>query len=290
MNFITRPWLHSRAISAAFQPTHNPRKSPPQTGFAHLKLPTLNPINTAPGDVWSAESNYTPLPEAFSDPSDSLPDNAFHGQPLALRHVRQLANAAAFATAQGCSLTAHVTIHFRLAEGFTPETWATFQTKLLDKASRWLKRRGLPVAFVWTREDGPRKGPHLHLLVHLPHAHWAAFHRFLIYAGRFQVSDAGGKAIVITGGSWGMMAQTMRSGALRYILKSLEASTSTLDALGIRQQPTRPVMLKRCGVSTTIAQKARQEAGWVDMRTFPELHAHLHPAANDNAVEASHAA
>jgi hypothetical protein len=250
----------------------------------------LNPINTAPGDARSAESNYNPFPEAFPNHPEGIPDNAFHGQPLALRHVRNLTNAEAFAASQGHRLTAHVTIHLRLAEGFTPERWATFQTDLFDKMSRWLKRQGLPVAFIYTREDGPKKGPHVHLLIHLPLNRWGAFKRFMLYAGRFQASDAGGKAIVIEGGRFGMFAETMRAGALKYLLKTLEASTTTLEALGLRPQPTRPVMLKRCGVSVTIAQKARKEAGWVDMKSFPELHAHLHPAANDNSAEASHVA
>lgn len=236
--------------------------------------------NNPPGDARSGQSHCLPFP--------AHPNDTPAGQPLALRHVRQLTNAEAFSASLGQPLTAHVTLHLRLVEGFHEEAWAEFQSALLDRASRWLKRQGLPVAFAWVRESGSKKGPHLHLLIHLPHQHWGAFHRFLSFTGRFQASDESGEAIVITGGSWGMYVPTMRSGVLRYLLKSLEASASTVAALGLRQQPTRPVPLKRCGVSTTLAQKARREAGWVELRSIPELHAHLHPA-NDNATEALHA-
>lgn len=242
--------------------------------------------NSPPGDAGIAESNYLPFPD---DP-DFIPDAEIRGQPLTLRHVRQLANGAAFASDQRMPLTALVTIHLRLAEQFRPEDWSSFQTTLLDKMGRWLQRQKLSVAFAWCREDGPRKGPHLHLLVHLPHSHWGAFHRYLTYAGRFHANDESGKAIVITGGKFGMLVETMQAGALRYCLKSLAAPSSILEALGIRPQATRPVPFKRCGISTTIAQKARKAAGWIERTSFPELAAHLHPVNDNQAGAVRHAA
>jgi hypothetical protein len=247
----------------------------------------MQSFKTVSGEARSPKSNYLPSSGAILVPSDGLPNNAFQGQPIALRHVRRLTNSNAYAAAHGMPLTAHVTIHFRLAEGFTREAWARFQTRLLDKASRWLKRQGVPVAFVWTREDGPRKGPHLHLLIHLPRRLWGAFHRFLLSAGRFQTADGTSEAIVISGGQWGMLVETMRAGALRYVLKSLSASPGTLDALGIRPHATKPMLLQRCGVSNTLSQKARRESGWIELKSIPELHAQLNPA-NDNRAEAAH--
>jgi hypothetical protein len=242
----------------------------------------LNPI--PPGAAGVAESNCF-LPKPFLDDPGSTPDVVKRGKSLTLRHVKQLSNGAAFAAAKGHPLTALVTLHLRLAEQFRPEDWSAFQTSLFDRMSRWLQRQRLPVAFAWVREDGSRKGPHVHLLVCLPHSHWGAFHRYLIFAGRFRANDESGKAIVITGGRFGMLVETMQAGALRYCLKSLEASTDTLAALGLRPHPTKPVPLKRCGVSNTIGRKARKEAGWVERTSFPELAAHLHPS-NDNQAEA----
>lgn len=246
----------------------------------------MNPNHVPPGDAGIAEGNCYLPPEPFSDDPDLPPDAVIRGQPLALRHVRQLTNGTAFATAQGSPLTVHVTFHLRLAEGFTPESWSEFQTDLFDKMSRWLKRRGVPVAFVWTREDGSRKGPHVHALVHLPQAHWPSFKRYMLSAGRFQQCDAGGEAIVISAGRFGMQVETMRAGALRYILKSLDASADTLTTLGLRPHSTKPVPIQRCGVSTSIGRKARKEAGWIEKASFPELASLLHPA-NDNVAEAN---
>jgi hypothetical protein len=256
----------------------------------HSQEPIMDPNPIPPGSAGVAESNCSFLPKPFPDDPRYLLDVENRGQSLTLRHVRQLSNGAAFAAAEGHPLTALVTIHLRLAERFRPEDWAAFQTRLLDKMSRWLQRQRLPVAFAWVREDGPRKGPHLHLLLHLPYSHWGVFHRYLIFAGRFQFSDKGGKAIVITGGRFGMLVERMQAGALRYCLKSLDASANTFTALGLRPYSTNPVPLKRCGVSATIGRKARKEAGWIERTSFPDLAAQLHPA-NDNVAEAArHAA
>lgn len=199
--------------------------------------------------------------------------------PFSRPHLRRLANAEAFAASRGWPLCAHLTIHFRLAEGFTEASWSRFQTDLFDKAARWLRRRGIPVAFLWTRENGPVKGPHLHCLLHLPHRLWGRFKTFLLHAGRFQASDAGGEAIAITGGAFGMLVPSMRTGALKYLSKTADCSARIMGELGIRPRPGLPVNLKRVGVSHTIAQRARREAGWAEMRSLPELRAHLNPAS-----------
>ena len=229
-------------------------------------------MQTTAGTVPRGPSNCTPLPQPIGTGNQLLP-----------RHARQLINGEAFAASQGMPLTAHVTIHLRLAESFTTETWPAFQTDLLDKASRWLRRKGIPVAFAWVRENGPVKGEHLHLALHLPQPMWGAFKRYLLHAGRFTACGVGGEAIRISGGRFGMYAATMRAGACRYVLKSL--SPITCIALGIRHQPTRPVTIKRCGVSASIGPKMRKAAGWPDLKTVLEMRAHLHPAKATSRVD-----
>jgi hypothetical protein len=231
-----------------------------------LRIRLLSHLQPAPGLLPDPSSNWSCWPPE---------DEAVPGRHLSLKNIRQLVNAEAFAASRRWPLCAHVTVHFRLAEGFTEETWSAFQTDLLDRAARWLTRRSLPVAFVWTRENGQVKGPHLHWLLHLPHAYWTRFKAFLLHAGRFEVSDAGGEAIRISGGAFGMLAPTMRAGVLRYICKSADCSDRTMDALGIRPSPTLPVHLKRCAASHTIGLEARRLAGWKEMRALPELRAHL---------------
>jgi hypothetical protein len=240
----------------------------------------------APGSIPGGPSNCFPIPKPPERLAEPIPET---GNQLLPRHVQQLANAGAFAASRGTPLTAHATIHWPLAEGFTPERWAAHQSDLFDKMSRWLTRHGIPVAFAWVRENGPEKGEHTHTLLHLPQPMWGAFKRFMLKAGNFTVADASGEAIRISGGRFGMYADTMRAGVARYILKSL--SPTTCEALGIRHKPTLPVGIKRAGVSFSIGPQARQAAGWQELRSLPELHAHLHPAANDNqAGEACHVA
>lgn len=248
-----------------------------KAGFVrHFEL-FMSLAQTAVGISPDGTSNCTSPPEPLGQ-----------GNPLLTRHARQLINSAAYAASVGTPFTAHVTIHFRLAEGFTPEKWPAFQTDLLDKMSRRLRREGIPVAFAWVRENGPVKGAHLHLAIHLPHQHWGAFKRYLLHAGRFTAFDAGGEAIKITGGRFGMYVPSMRAGACRYILKSM--AQTKCEALGIRHKPTLPVKVKRCGISASIGPKARKAAGWRELKSLPELHEHLHPAkatspAGDDLVE-----
>jgi hypothetical protein len=237
----------------------------------------------ASGSIPDGPSNCFPFQGHPGHLAEASPET---GNQLVTRHVRQLVNAGAYAASIGSPFTAHVTLHLRLAECFSPETWAAYQTDLLEKMSRWLTRNGISVAFAWVRENGPVKGEHLHLLLHLPQPMWGAFKRFMLKAGGFTPADASGEAIRISGGRFGMYAETMRAGAARYILKSL--SPTTCNALGIRHKPTLPVPVKRCGASDTIGPKARKAAGWVELRSLPELHAHLNPAAaNDNHAEES---
>ena len=43
-----------------------------------------------------------------------------------------------------------------------------FVTDYLEHARKWLKRHGLPVAYLYTLENGKNKGIHVHLLIHVP--------------------------------------------------------------------------------------------------------------------------
>jgi hypothetical protein len=242
---------------------------------------TLIDSQTAPGILPRDGGNWITL------------DNPPSGHQLSLKHLRRLVNAEAFAAATDRPLCAHITIYLGLAEGFTEASWSEFQTALFDKAARWLQRHDVPVAFAWVRENGSVKSAHVHWLVHVPFAMWGRFKTYLLHAGRFAVSDASGEAIRISGGRFGMMAPRMRSGVLRYVAKSLVCPEATMGALGIRPVPSLPVALQRVGVSHTISQLARKKAGWQELRTIAELHAHLHPVprpANDNTAEAVHGA
>lgn len=206
------------------------------------------------------------------------------GRQLLLRDARKLLNAEAYTAAQGNPFLVHATLWLSLAEGFTPETWPAFQTALLDKASRWMERRGLIPAYAWSRENGPVKGPHLHAFFPVPQPMWKAFKLYLLRAGNFTPHGPGGEAIRLTGGRFGTYTPKMRAGLCCYALKSLVPDAC--PSLGIRHEPTLPVPHKRVGTSANIGPQARKAAGWREMHSVAELCAHLHPgAANDNQAE-----
>lgn len=233
------------------------------------------------GTPSGCRSNCKPVPK----PADAI---AGAGRQLLLRDARKLLNAEAFTAAQGHPWLVHATLHLPLAEGFSVATWADFQTDLLDKLSRWMGRRGLIPTYAWVRESGPVKGPHLHLLLPVPKPMWSALKLYLLRIGGFTPYGAGGEAVRLSGGAFGTYTPRMRAGLACYVLKSLSPADCT--ALGIRHEATEPVPLKRCGVSTNIATQARQAAGWVELRSIPEMYTRLHPAAaNDNRVEVANA-
>ncbi|MDO9713888.1 hypothetical protein [Paracraurococcus lichenis] len=193
-------------------------------------------------------------------------------------------NSEAFAASIGKPLTVHATLHNAQSSSFSEESWSTFQNRIFDKMSRWLSRREILPAFVWTRECGPQKGAHTHLMLHLPCQHWAAFKDFVLSTGEFSQANIGqpGEAIRLNGGVFGMMSPNRRAGALKYLLKSLD-NPRHRDALGIRHEPSEPVFCLRAGVSRSLSHQARAAAGWVELTTLAELRAHLHPAEGAKA-------
>jgi len=83
--------------------------------------------------------------------------------------------AMAFAERIGLPLSRFTTVHWESA-GVGDEVRATGRfLKTLGEAAR---RRGYPFAYFWTRENGPGKGGHLHLLWHGP-ADWPDLERCL---------------------------------------------------------------------------------------------------------------
>ncbi|MDA5192667.1 hypothetical protein [Govanella unica] len=74
--------------------------------------------------------------------------------------------AACHADAIGLPLNRFTTIHWEaggVTEDFQGATGA-----FLKRAKDWLRLRGVEMAYVWVREDGPAAGEHVHILLHLP--------------------------------------------------------------------------------------------------------------------------
>lgn len=86
---------------------------------------------------------------------------------LSLAQGRKLRAAAERALAIGLPLNRHVTIHWEQA-GVSDERAAWATGRFLKLAGDWLRRNGHRFAWMWVRENGERKGSHVHILLHVP--------------------------------------------------------------------------------------------------------------------------
>lgn len=95
---------------------------------------------------------------------------------LSLNHAANVIEAAQFAAAAGMPFNRHLTIHWQQA-GIADERSAWATGRFLKLAGDWIARRGgfefnqkqsSRFAWAWVRENGDRKGSHVHILLHLP--------------------------------------------------------------------------------------------------------------------------
>jgi hypothetical protein len=202
------------------------------------------------------------------------------------KHAINLVNALAFAQEIGNPPNMHVTIHWNLSECFTEDQWMKHQSKLFDKLSKWLKRKGyFPIKFIWTNENASKKGCHTHLLLWCDNEDKHKLQDFLIKAGNFKSIYAGGAAIKITNGKDGANTPKSQGGILAYLIKQTDREKkitvcgkriSLADELGLRiEDPSLPIRGKRCGVSQNLSLKARQTWGWTELRDPRDLVEHL---------------
>lgn len=215
-----------------------------------------------------------------------------------------LINGSLYADHIGCLMLAHISIHWAMSYEFangsasiSPRKQIEFQGDLFDKASKWMKRKGIDtVAFVWTREWAKQKHLHTHWRLNLPRHLWDDFKEFLLQSGNFSRDRIGrdGEAIRIKGGTdrvqkggRGAKTPAERTGQLLYQLKALRPTTALpgttdgiFDPIGIGTEQSLPIYGKRCGTSQTLSLKARRDAGWKDLTSWAEIDAALMASRN----------
>ena len=86
---------------------------------------------------------------------------------LSLNQATNILEAAQFAAAAGMPFNRHLTIHWQQA-GVPDERAAWATGRFLKLAGDWIAKRGGRFAWAWARENGSRKGSHIHILLHLP--------------------------------------------------------------------------------------------------------------------------
>jgi hypothetical protein len=184
---------------------------------------------------------------------------------IALRGAVNVHEATWFALAIGLGFNRFTTIHWergRVEDGY----FATM--RFLQLASAWVRSQGGEWAFVWVRENGPKKGEHVHILMRIPPALAKGFRRR--QAGWIKacgaVRNEGVTHSVPIGWSLANADQTgyarehyerNLAEVLDYVLKG--AGKDARGKLGLRRrEPSGVIVGKRCGTSQNIGEMARR--------------------------------
>jgi hypothetical protein len=206
---------------------------------------------------------------------------------LDLDQVCAVANSAGYSAVHGKPLHALLTVSWELSAQFTLAGWADLQTRLLDAAMQFLRRRGIEGACAWTRENVSGIGPHSHAAIYIgPNASNLRQPIVEYLSRKFGFEPEG---VDISFGRFGANTDKMRAGILRYIVKGFDHSQfrytgigfeteNIAVALGIRHRGQQGnIVIKRAGTSQNIARAARRAAGWREVRTPEGLHRILNP-------------
>ena len=172
---------------------------------------------------------------------------------ICLKAAENIVLAAGFADQLGLPLNRFVTV---LWEG--GQSIGTIQTRqglFIERMSKWLRYRNVSPAYLWVIENGPAKGLHSHILIHVPSKHLKAFKR---KAPTWVDGPIDKSTVDIrrTRYGHGLNRWNGLKGRLRYILKGGDKAVSSLMRINLKHQGT--VVGKRSGTSQNIGVKARQ--------------------------------
>lgn len=174
--------------------------------------------------------------------------------------------AAHFAARIGLPLRRHVTIHWEAA-GVPDNQAAAATAAFLRLARDWLRKRGHPFAWLWVRENGHRKGSHVHILLHcrpeLARAFSGMQRRWLRritgkpYRARIIRTARIGGTLMAAESAPAVYAENLAA-VVGYLLKG--ASPEAARLLGIaRLEDGGRIIGRRCAASQNIGRAARQE-------------------------------
>lgn len=170
----------------------------------------------------------------------------------------ELVEAAQQALAIGLPFNRHLTVHWEKAN--LNDAQAAKATGRLVKLIRdWVRKHGGTIAYAWVRENGPRKGSHSHLLLHIPEGLSMAFTRrwyAKVTGWRGRVPKHALKCVCIahtaraglSGSDWYLANLAWLVG---YLLKGSDARTS--EALGLsKSEEGGTIIGKRIAISLNL--------------------------------------
>jgi hypothetical protein len=183
---------------------------------------------------------------------------------LTRAHTANLIAASGHAKAIGLPFTRMITIHWELA-GVPVERMAKATGRFTDLMTKALARHGSGTAWLWVHENGPQKGGHCHMLVHVPAKLASVLTRLQLgwlrsITGKpYQVRVIRSRPV---GGRLGLEIDNPAlygvnlEMALAYLLKGVCSEAASHFGLN-RLEPGGRVVGKRCGTSQKISKLAR---------------------------------
>lgn len=183
---------------------------------------------------------------------------------LSLHQAANIIAAAQFAAAAGMPFNRHLTIHWQQA-GVTDHRAAWATGRFLKVAGDWIAKRGGRFAWAWVRENGERKGSHVHILLHLPagtqiggmQRRWLRLITGLPYcASTIKTARIGGTADAAQSAP-NLYAFNLAA-VVSYLLKGACAEAAREMRL-TRLEPSGRIVGKRAATSQNVARAARRE-------------------------------
>lgn len=190
--------------------------------------------------------------------NNALRDSQF----LTLAQCEKLAAAAEYAEQLGLPFNRHWTVHYESA-GIDEADATAFNRRLLKLLGDYARRNGARLAAVWCRENGKRKGGHVHILLHLPAdlplkgytRRWVRLAGGQCRKGVSHVRSIGGNLKAAKSGSEHYRQNVANVRA--YFMKG--ATSAAGKALGLEQFGIGGLIVgKRCGWTQNIGSAARK--------------------------------
>lgn len=218
-----------------------------RSGMVHAHKALDTSCTTSPRRTWGGRRNTA------DRTSESL--NA--------QQVANIFEGATHAAAIGLPLNRHITIHWEQAG--LPDSGASKATgRYLRNASEWIARRGGQTAYVWVRENGLKKGSHVHILIHVParlsfasaQRRWLSAMTGSPYRPRTVRTRVVGRTSTDPENSPEVYASNLAN-VLSYLVKG--ASDEVAEELRLERQQTGGLVIgKRAGTSENIGRSARR--------------------------------
>lgn len=208
-------------------------------------------------------------PTTTLQPTFSLPvkGRGRRSTSLRLREVENIIAAAVYTVEKQCPLNRHTTVHFVAAGVLDPIGMIGAYMHL---AGDWLRTQGAVLAYIWVRENGERKGEHVHIAMHVPphlsgrfaerERGWRKQLGIKRVRGACHTTPIGRSYLhAFVGTQYGSDYSDDLRRFIGYVLKG--ADERAAKALGLtRLEPGGEIFGKRTGMSENINRTVRQRA------------------------------